>query len=369
MRPTASCSSALSLGAAGLLLSAGLAAQTPFGPTQFVWTAANGGDGAFEARSADLDGDGDLDLVCCNNDVAACLPELVWFENDGAGNFGAPTTIHQWPSTAAGGVGCDVGDFDGDGDVDAILAFGSSSSGPALGWLANDGAGNFDTDSGGICCNQGRVLNYSSGVYGPGNAQAADLDGDGDQDVISSSLLDNKIAWYRNLGGGSFGPQQVISTSVSSAFAVYAADLDGDGDQDVLSASYLDDKVAWYPNLGGGSFGAQRVLSNTADGARGVHAADLDSDGDVDVLSASGLDDRVVVYERSADFCRAYTTADLGFYLAPTVGGSSAFSLGIPNNPSLLGLQLTVQATASSTSPAAFAGIASSNGVRASIAP
>ena len=100
-----------------------------------------------------------------------------------------------------------------------------------------------------------------------------------------------------------------------------------------------------------------------------MHAADLDSDGDVDVLSASGLDDRVVVYERSADFCRAYTTADLGFYLAPTVGGSSAFSLGIPNNPALLGLQLTVQATASSASPAAFAGIASSNGVRASIAP
>lgn len=46
MRPTASSSSALQLGAAGLLLSAGLAAQTPFGPTQFVQTTSNGGDGA-----------------------------------------------------------------------------------------------------------------------------------------------------------------------------------------------------------------------------------------------------------------------------------------------------------------------------------
>ena len=40
-----------------------------------------------------------------------------------------------------------------------------------------------------------------------------------------------------------------ITTDADSAHSVFAADLDGDGDLDVLSASYLDDKIAWYENL------------------------------------------------------------------------------------------------------------------------
>ena len=42
---------------------------------------------------------------------------------------------------------------------------------------------------------------------------------------------------------GSFGPQQVISTAVNGSWSVFAADLDDDGDSDVLSASYNDDKI------------------------------------------------------------------------------------------------------------------------------
>jgi len=65
-----------------------------------------------------------------------------------------------------------------------------------------------------------------------------------------ASRDDDKIAWYENDGNGGFGPQQVITTSADDARSVYAADLDGDGDQDVLSASFEDDKIAWYENLG-----------------------------------------------------------------------------------------------------------------------
>ena len=81
---------------------------------------------------------------------------------------------------------------------------------------------------------------------------AADLDGDGDADVLSALYIDDKIAWYENQGGGSFSAQQVITTAADGARSVYAADLDGDGDADVLSASRFDDKIAWYENLGGG---------------------------------------------------------------------------------------------------------------------
>ncbi|KAK3270389.1 hypothetical protein CYMTET_21213 [Cymbomonas tetramitiformis] len=125
---------------------------------------------------------------------------------------------------------------------------------------------------------------------------AADVDGDGDKDVLSASRNDDKIAWYANDGSGGFGSQQVISTLVDGAISVYAADVDGDGDIDVLSASFEDATIAWYANDGSGGFGSQQVISTLADGARSVYAADVDGDGDMDVLSASRDDDKIAWY-------------------------------------------------------------------------
>ena len=93
-----------------------------------------------------------------------------------------------------------------------------------------------------------RVIIVQSETDGPTSVYAADLDGDGDLDVLSASYWDNKIAWYTNDGTGRFGPQQAITTAASGAWCVYAADLDGDGDLDVVSASENDDKIAWYEN-------------------------------------------------------------------------------------------------------------------------
>ena len=127
------------------------------------------------------------------------------------------------------------------------------------------------------------------------------MDGDGDTDVLSASENDDEIAWYENTdGAGSFGAQQVISNLADLARSVFAADVDGDGDTDVLSASENDDEIAWYENTdGAGSFGTQHVISNLADGAFSVFAADVDGDGDTDVLSASQTDDEIAWYEQA----------------------------------------------------------------------
>ena len=50
-------------------------------------------------------------------------------------------------------------------------------------------------------------------------------------------------------GGQKVFPASTISSAADGAFSVYAVDVDGDGDIDVLSASVNDDKIAWYENL------------------------------------------------------------------------------------------------------------------------
>ena len=109
---------------------------------------------------------------------------------------------------------------------------------------------------------------------------AADLDGDGDPDVLTASDYGNRIAWHENQGGGAFSEQRLIVNENGAARSVHAADLDGDGDADVLFAESFDDKIAWLENQGGGTFSEQRVITTDADNAVSVHAADLDGDGD-----------------------------------------------------------------------------------------
>jgi hypothetical protein len=135
------------------------------------------------------------------------------------------------------------------------------------------------------------------------SVSAADLDGDGDNDILAASGLDRKIVWFEQLdGNGTFGDEKVVTRSADGSIYIYATDLDSDGDIDVLSASYDDDKIAWHENLDGeGVFEKQVIIGNNARGAISVHATDLDNDGDMDVLSASFDDNKIAWYENIGD--------------------------------------------------------------------
>jgi hypothetical protein len=186
----------------------------------------------------------------------------------------------------AGAISVYGADIDGDGDMDVISA---SFTDNTISWYENtDGLGNFSSQ---------QIINNN--LDGLMSIYAGDIDSDGDIDILSASRFDNKIAWYENINGqGSFGTQRLISTAAYGARSVYADDIDGDGDLDVLSANSWDDKVAWYRNTDGqGNFGGQQLITTDADYATAVFTSDIDGDGDMDVLSASQDDNKIAWYE------------------------------------------------------------------------
>ena len=114
---------------------------------------------------------------------------------------------------------------------------------------------------------------------------AADVDGDGDLDVLSRLPIDDKIAWYENDGSRNFGGREHTSARrPTGRGACFAADVDGDGDWTCSARPRTTTTIAWYENGRQRNFGPHTISTG---GRRGVSvfAADVDGDGDLDVLS------------------------------------------------------------------------------------
>lgn len=226
---------------------------------------------------ADLDGDGDLDMAY------GTTVEVGWYQNrDGLGSFGPAIALETGLFYNESVVAADL---DADGDLDLLAA---SRVDDTISLFPNEGGGRFAarrilvSDANGVCC-----------------VVAADLDGDLDLDVLFADSVGNRVAWLRNRDGQAhFGNPQVIGLGVDGATSVVAADLDLDGDLDVLAASADDDSVSWYENQGGqGVFGERTVLLSSADRVSVVAAADLDGDTDLDVIVAATGDDQILWLE------------------------------------------------------------------------
>ena len=248
------------------------AKTVPFGAQQVITANA---DGSISAVAADLDGDGDNDVLASIWDES----KIAWYENrlnEASADFGPQQVI----TATVYAVSAVASDLDGDGDADVLAVnIGGGGTAGGVGWWEN----RLDEVSADFGPRQ--VIGQESGA----SVLGADLDGDGDPDVLWGSYDphgDGKIAWYENRldeASVDFGPQQVIATEGNS---VFAADFDGDGDSDVLSASEWDDKIPWHENRlnepAHGDFGPTQLI---AQAGHEIFAADFDQDGDPDVLS------------------------------------------------------------------------------------
>jgi len=243
------------------------------------------GDGfKYGVSLADMDGDGDMDIVSSGN-------KLTWYENDGSPN--PSYTPRDIPK--AGGTGREIAlaDMDGDGDMDIVDTSGSSDT---VKWYENDGSPNpsfkeisIDTDS-----------------NGAQDVHVDDIDGDGDVDIIVAAQDAGTVEWYENKGGSNpnWG-KTLIASDLKSVTGVSVADIDGDGDLDILSSSQGDSKIAWYENNGRSnpSFKSKNIAvdppgpvktdingnppAENVGYAADVRVADMDGDGDLDVITSN----------------------------------------------------------------------------------
>ena len=225
--------------------------------------------GTFSLVAVDLDKDGDIDIV-----VASSINDTVaWYENSTA--TGEVWIPHLVSSVADGVIGVNVADIDRDGDADIVSA---STLDDKLRWHENL-LGN------GVLWNDHTIGIDIDGIIG---MVVEDFDQDLDWDVAAVSNLNNQVLWFENTtGDASDGMVHVIASNASGAFPLEKGDLDGDGDQDLISGWSSSGVLAWHENVKnqGGSW-VTRVLDSNLGIIRSIAVDDINGDGAMDVVAA-----------------------------------------------------------------------------------
>lgn len=199
------------------------------------------------------------------------LNNQIMFSQNG---FGSKNLITQ-PQNTITNLTCGYSaDIDSDGDNDVIVC---SKANDHIFWYENlNGNGEF-----------GNPITISNNAGGPAWITMADLDADNDPDLICASETDNTIYWYEN-NGGTFGTKQIVNGSCLQVSFIHIKDINQDGHPDILATSSGDNTLSWFENVDGlGSFGSRNIIdSNILDICKAT-AADFDNDGDIDIATAS----------------------------------------------------------------------------------
>jgi len=224
---------------------------------------------ALDSAAADVDVDGDLDAL-----VLDSAGRLEWHEN---AKGDASTWVAHAFETPLAVQSFAVGDLDGDGDPDLL-----TGDVREYAWLENalgDGT------------SWGAHTIHRATAYHQRSVRATDVDGDGALDALFSSHEGSpsgayRMGWLRNVQGGSSWTLNVVrgeaSTPLSRGPNVLAADLDRDGDMDLVE--FLAQQTVWYEQRAGGWL--RHFPPGQAWNAEAV--ADIDRDGDRDLVGRDG---------------------------------------------------------------------------------
>ncbi|MBZ0136378.1 MAG: FG-GAP-like repeat-containing protein [Planctomycetes bacterium] len=366
-------------------------AESSAGPS--VWDVRDVTSGqwkGWDAAFGDIDGDGDIDMICAGNVTVGYDYKCI---NDGNGNF-----TNTWFTTNVdGSYCCALADMDSDGDLDILMGnapintggqtysganrlyfndgngnfptsttFGNSTNNTidlAVGDLDNDGDLDVVTANGAINPEQSYIyLNNGSGVlsqqpflYIPNvnapfsaatwEVELGDVNNDGFLDVISGfcgiALTATNYVWL-NDGSAGFNLQNTITYETAAVVQSMAVgDFDGDGDLDMIGGGNGLCPSNVYLNTGSGAFIIQQWDAGTF-AVWDLETNDMDGDGDLDVIVASESGVCYVMFnDGSANFSSTAAgnapvgnNASMDYFglTAADVDGDGDLDIGTPNN-------------------------------------
>ncbi|HED66395.1 MAG TPA: VCBS repeat-containing protein [Planctomycetes bacterium] len=237
---------------------------------------------SIEVALADVEGDGDLDVLSVGTGSSG-LRLLIQAEDGSFAN--TPSNLPALsnlllPDTAD----IDVGDLNGDGFDDLVITV-EKSPGDLLDYiLLNDGTGSFTLSAASSLI---PIRAFSS--------ELGDLDGDGDLDAVIASIDPNAKQFYQvflNPGDGSLAPTPGgITLNLQSVDDFLLADMNGDGSLDLLVHRF--DQIKVFEGKGDGTFGtgarAKLPLAPMPPSSGTIATLDFDLDGDLDVFGNAGF--------------------------------------------------------------------------------
>lgn len=236
------------------------------------------------AELGDVDGDGDLDLY-----IAAEGPDRLLI-NDGAGHF-SDQSAARLPPDNDNSEDADFGDVDGDGDLDIVIA--NLGAGEPNRLLINQ-RGHFTDQS------ATRLPQLAEPSY---TARFADMDGNGSLDIVIGNYgATSRI--MRNDGQGRYTElADAIPGPAGYTTALVPGDVDGDGDLDLYETRFIgDDRLLLNDGRGRYSDASTRIPQDTS-ASYDAQFADLDGDGDIDVAVArSGASNAVLINDGSGHY-------------------------------------------------------------------
>lgn len=224
--------------------------------------------------------------------VAGGKPEIVLACGDGVYYFQIPRRPEgeNWPKTRVvsdvmdEGIG--IGDIDGDGDADIAVGKEDGKTYMVM-WYENPGNGSADW--------KGRIA--TKAVFPPDRIIAADINGDSRLDIVVSEERypgpdpDASVYWLESPADPKTQTwkRHVVVTEYSLN-NLDVADMDRDGDLDVVTCEHKGPKGKFrlqiFENNGEGSF-IEHVADRGKESHLGARVADMDGDGDLDIISTA----------------------------------------------------------------------------------
>lgn len=162
----------------------------------------------------------------------------------------------------------------------------------------------------------------------PTGVTAADLDKDGDVEIIavSSGYDGDDLIWHKNNGSSSISTtkSEVTGSLSGSRNAVYAADVDKDGDNDLVTAENADDDVTIFYNTNGqGTSWTSDKIADGAEGATKLFVGDFGTDGYPDIVAVTEDEDDLIVWRQTSKGSFSSITVDGSLNEARAVFGAN----------------------------------------------